>query len=446
MNRIMTKELLQPAVLLLFMFPLFFQLSGSIFVSQTPNFDSGGNLLQLPLPIASFFCFVGIAISLRLGNSHYGTGFVFSFFIMMVLSAVITSGNSGDKTELAKFIHLVQFILPSFALVLGRLYVAPSSDYLRYESLALYVLLFIIPLSVIATALNEHTLSPNIFVFSLYQYAEYLPEIFIGFFFLAASSLYRSRPLRLVTLAISPWMGIYAVQSLSLTSSILLGLCFSVLVIASYRNRSLAYVATLSGLFLAAFLVYTILKEPAPAHHEAVDIPASPSPAAIVYAKKRPMQTDEYQSRDATERRSAHTGFSSTEQRLEYWRFYLSGAFESPEAFLFGHQVRRDRNIYPSAHNYYLDLAYNFGFLALIPILYLIYESIRLSYRTVTASRASSRTVILITVVFFFALVDNALKVGFSQPYPGMLTFFLWGIMLGVLSDNDDGINGETRG
>lgn len=400
---------------------------------------------MLPLPIASLFCFLGIAISLRLGNGHYGTGFVFSFFILMVVSAVITSGNSDGKTELAKFIHLVQFILPSFALVLGKLYEAPNSEYLKYESLALYVVLLVIPLAVVATILNEHVLSPSIFAFSLYQYSQYLPEIFIGFFFIAASSLFHAHPLRIATLAISPWMGIYAAQSLSIASSILLILCFSILAKTSYKQRSFAYITILSGLFLAAFLAYSVVKEPIPSHPPTDDIPVGSLQTIPGSATAHPLQADSHLTKKTAHDRAAHAGFDSAEKRFEYWRFYLSGSFDSPKAFFFGHQSRRDRNVYPSAHNYYLDLAYNFGVVALIPILYLIFKSIKLTYRTISSGGASSSLAVLITVVLFYVLVDNTLKVGFSQPYPGMVTFFLWGVMLSVVSDNDGGNKGGPQ-
>ena len=40
----------------------------------------------------------------------------------------------------------------------------------------------------------------------------------------------------------------------------------------------------------------------------------------------------------------------------------------------------------------------------------------------------------LLGAVAFFVLIDNFLKVGFRQPYPGILMFFLWGVLLTRLS------------
>ena len=39
----------------------------------------------------------------------------------------------------------------------------------------------------------------------------------------------------------------------------------------------------------------------------------------------------------------------------------------------------------------------------------------------------------LSVVVFFLLFVDNFVKVGMRQPYPGIVAFFLWGILLSRL-------------
>jgi hypothetical protein len=39
---------------------------------------------------------------------------------------------------------------------------------------------------------------------------------------------------------------------------------------------------------------------------------------------------------------------------------------------------------------------------------------------------------VLITI--FLLLIDNSFKVGLRQPYPGIITFFLWGLLLSKLT------------
>ena len=120
--------------------------------------------------------------------------------------------------------------------------------------------------------------------------------------------------------------------------------------------------------------------------------------------------------------------------RLAYWRQYWSGITETPRTLLLGHAERPDRETSPSAHNYYLDLVYNFGFIALFPLLFLLYHSAKLAWRVIRSGTITTDLFWLLGAVAFFALIDNSLKVGFRQPYPGILMFFLWGVLLTRLS------------
>ena len=118
---------------------------------------------------------------------------------------------------------------------------------------------------------------------------------------------------------------------------------------------------------------------------------------------------------------------------------------ESPEVFIFGHASRPDRNRYPSAHNYYLDLVYNFGLISLLPFMYLVYLSIKsVGYAVVNSSDRPS-LIMLVVLMFFFIFIDNFLKVGFSQPYPGMMMFFFWGILFARVSVFRSLSSGESR-
>jgi hypothetical protein len=84
-----------------------------------------------------------------------------------------------------------------------------------------------------------------------------------------------------------------------------------------------------------------------------------------------------------------------------------------------------DRKVATSAHNYYLDLAYNSGLVALVPVLLLI------GYTATQLRRGMDlETLGLVLVVGFLVVFDDNFKVTFKQPYPGILGFFLWGLLL----------------
>ena len=86
-----------------------------------------------------------------------------------------------------------------------------------------------------------------------------------------------------------------------------------------------------------------------------------------------------------------------------------------------------------TSHNYYLDSVYNFGIFSLLPILYLVIFTIKNIVRSrekiLSSLPISGITIITIFIIF----VDNFFKAGFRQPYPGIFSFFLWGMLIAIL-------------
>jgi hypothetical protein len=351
--------LMQAAVFFLFLFPLFFQLSGSIFNAKEAIFDSRGDLLLLPLPLASVICFVGIALLLRLSNSHYGMGFIFSFFSLMMLSAIVMSGGESSPFELSKFIHLIQFLLPTFALVLGQLYRKPNSVYLSVEAVILYVLLIIIPLEVIATIYRGNVLAANLYLFSMYQHYQYMPVLFAAFFLIATATLYEKSALRFLIVFLAPWMGVYIAQALSVNAMALALLGAVVLVWTLRRIEVALYAFALVVLVGAAFFLYRPYVQNTQAYvakfnstTEMHDVQASTMSSDV---------GDKVFSHADGQGVGVLSKFvpKNIAERFGIWQFYIYGIIENPKTFLFGHRLRPDRSKYPSAHNYYLDLVYN---------------------------------------------------------------------------------------
>ncbi|TLP61155.1 MULTISPECIES: hypothetical protein [Pseudomonas] len=121
-------------------------------------------------------------------------------------------------------------------------------------------------------------------------------------------------------------------------------------------------------------------------------------------------------------------------ERLVYWRFYFDGIRESGQAFLFGHAQAPSRGAYPSGHNYYLDFVYNFGFIALLPLLGLALFTSYQVLKNFSRVFADPHLLAVAGVVVFLLLIDNSFKVGMRQPYPGIVSFFLWGVLLAGLA------------
>jgi len=402
-------------------------------------------------------------------------GFVFSIFMLMMLSAIYTTSRSEGTVELAKFIHLVQFLLPSFALVLGSLYLRPASIYLSIEAIVLYILAIIIPLEVLATISHGHILSSRLYGFSLYQHFQYLPVVFLGFYFFAAASFYKSSYLRHIVLFLAPWMGVYIAQSLSITAIGLAIYGSIVLVWLVGKKNAFRYALSLLILALITYLIYAPFARSTAAYSGKF---IEDSRVELIGGKfiedsrseliGEVIDIDELRTTEKFDQnsQSGTTGevidivkFGTTDRlledkmnrsnlqlllpknmrkRLSYWYFYGFAMLESPEVFAFGHNSRPDRNKYPSAHNYYLDLIYNFGAISLLPFAYLIFVSIKRCSSVITNRKASPDVVMLAALVAFFVFIDNFLKVGFGQPYPGMMMFFFWGLLFARVSGHEN--------
>ena len=121
-------------------------------------------------------------------------------------------------------------------------------------------------------------------------------------------------------------------------------------------------------------------------------------------------------------------------ERVATWKFYIDEIARSGDEWVFGHETPPDRERYPSAYNYYLDFVYNFGVVALVPIMWLIASTLWKSGRNWKDISANPDFFALLGAVLFLVLVDNSLTVGLRQPYPGIVTFFLWGVLLSRLS------------
>jgi hypothetical protein len=131
----------------------------------------------------------------------------------------------------------------------------------------------------------------------------------------------------------------------------------------------------------------------------------------------------------------------AVESRVYVWRYYWEGISESFSSFLFGHADRPERSLMPSAHNYLLDLIYNYGFLSAIPFIYLITVTMRRMGVVWKNGHVRPDLLALAGLVLLLVLGGNTLTVGLRQPYAGIFTFFIWGLLLGRL-----GLLGMDRG
>lgn len=121
-------------------------------------------------------------------------------------------------------------------------------------------------------------------------------------------------------------------------------------------------------------------------------------------------------------------------ERFGDWKLYVGLLGDDSASVWAGTPRPLDRAVRTSAHNYYLDLVVNFGLLGLAPLLALIGWTAWLAWRSRGRVWRDPGLFSLALAVAFLVGVDALFKVTLRQPYPGIASFFLWGILLARLA------------
>lgn len=85
------------------------------------------------------------------------------------------------------------------------------------------------------------------------------------------------------------------------------------------------------------------------------------------------------------------------------------------------------------AHNCWLDGLYNFGVISILPLIILLITTIQWVWQR--RRDVLSKPVFLGTTMaaLYLLLFENTLMVGIRQPYPDIITFFIWGLLIAPL-------------
>lgn len=383
--------------------PLFFQLQGGLFRDPSSSFSSGGVLALLPIPLSVLACYLGMVLLGSYSQARLALLSLFFVFIGMLLTSLLLGlGTTGEGR--LKLILLIQYILPMFALVLGQQFGGREDALVLVARAALLVLLAIVPLQLLATLMaGTPMLSPSLWLFSIYQHLQYVPLLFVAAYVLALFGLWGRAGLDGWLQGLTLVMGGYVVLSWSLLAGLLLALGLLLFLLqqsgrggCAARRLALPLLAV-GGALLALWYIHALLQDGG-----STLLPASAD--------------------------------LSLREYLERWTFYIDGIAGSWTSALFGHASSPQRDLYPSALNYYLDFAYNFGLLGLLPLVLLALYSLVAVMRRWRAFWTSAQALGLALVVIFMLTLDSAFKVGLRQPYSGVIMFFLWGLLLAQIA------------
>ena len=443
--------LLMAAVPALLFAPVFLQLDGHVYRGASDLAREADVISLLPIPLAAFACLLGCLWMVRSALRCPFSWLLGLSLLLMACTSVLLGGAavSGEKLKLLVF----QFGLPMAGLVLGRFLDQYSAGRPHSVELGVIaVLTMVVPFQLYETLTDAGgpLLADRFLGLGIYAHLQYVPTVLIAGYVLALFGLWRQPgvPRWASTLAIvlAPLIGVYAGASLSMLT--MLGLTAGLSTFAGYQYwlrkdwrpmLLLAVAVAATGLYVRAALPQSAafarklsaVVGPAPSRDAR---PPSVSPTAIGPTVARPEalpSTAELVQLLWARDMARISGLPpNVAVRLGYWRFYTTAVLSSPSAALLGHAAAPDRRYYPSAHNYYLDLAYHFGLVPLLPIVGLIVFTAYRAGRVWPELVTHAPLVGLTCAVAFLLFADNGIRVGMRQPYSGVITFFLWGVLL----------------
>ena len=428
--------------------PIFFQLNGKVYNSEViAIIDSYGNLKSLPLPFSLLACYIGLiffgADNKADNKNAKPVILAISAMALMLLTSIIIT-NQGNT----KILLMLQFILPFAALLLG-LYTA--SLYRKiFAKVALYFLIIFVPMQLIFTWFEGRlALTHYMHLFSVYSHYQYVPLIITAIYAWAWVELRKTHTRFIFYL--TPWMAMYVAAGNSTLA--LFGLVtFTFIFTFFYRKSKLIAMSPLIVLvfILGYFYINSILGA---AINNRINNNSACQSSFYSLDLNTPCKPGVFQGKifdweghvilwNNSTSTSTSTSTSILNQLLQIYhsrfilaKIYLTDIAKAPLSILYGHSQSIDRKIASSPHNYYLDLTYNFGILSCLPLILLaLFTSIK-----VWKQRVNDVSLVwLLGIVLYIVIIDNNLKVTLRQPYPAILTFFLWGIILGSIKPHDN--------
>jgi len=393
------------------LFPLFFQLSEGIYNDRAALTDSLGALTKLPLPVSLVAC---LAIFILLPGNFQRIYAALAVIAGVILVSLVSLwlGGDGITSPQRKLLLMVQIMLPLAGLLLGQL----IEDRQKIIARAfLIVLSFVVPFQLLATwAQGGLLLTHYLYAFSIYSHWQYVTLIFVCAYAFALTSLWEESKTWLCLLTVL--MIIYVLSGVSfLTMGAFLSVVLVFAIQKLWSNRKNGkYILIFSVVlgvvaFSSVMVIDKIYKRGVPGG----------SDSSFFEGKFKPLAEGKIP--------------NNVSERFEDWRLFGSAIIESPKTILVGHPQPMPREIRSSPHNWYIDTAYTFGFLGLLPILVLIGYTASLCWR-------KRRTLPLEVwwlagIVFYLVVVDSNFKVTLRQPYPGIFAYFLWGLLLSKLGE-----------
>ena len=413
--------------------PIFSQLKGAIFVDKMTNYDGNGDLFSTPLPFSIIACLVGILLFTNIRQAKVPILFVSLSFTLMLVSFIVSALWADQPLAISKFILLAQFTAPMLGLILGFSWQdsrVTQQEAPIFEATTLIVLALIMSTQILFTFIQEvHPLTPWMYFFSIYQHLQYVPVILVGLFWWVCIELFDHRWARRLSLSLIFMVSCYAMIAMSIQAVLLCTIGAISLIWLRGANRQ-----TLLGLCLMVSGLFVSLQ---------IDGGGFKVVSAVQKKEVSEIRTMHWSDKLGTSELATDTETNEPmkappkvtlpglQQRLAFGQLYISKLIDNPRWLAFGDPASIQRQITPSAHNYFLDLVANFGLLGIVPTIALIFITLYILIASKKERRPlNSGSLALIVVLLYLIVLHNSLTVALRQPFPGILIFFLWGLLL----------------
>jgi hypothetical protein len=389
--------------------PVFFQLNGGIYRGLGVLIDSQGNVAKLPLPLSILACLFVVGV-LRGNLSRAIPALVMIAGVLVISLISILLGGDGVTPQQRKLLVMAQVLLPLGGLLLGALIHDGNKVIARSF---LVVLSIVIPMQLAATWLQGGLiLTHYLYAFSIYAHLQYVALILVCAYIFCLATLWDQQKIWLCVVGL--FVSIYAVSSLSfLTIFAFFAFVFAFIACKFWSYRSSPRLIAVASILIVFALLgsYTYFKKMEGQRSSVEGL------QPLYYGKFKELLDGKIP--------------ANVYERFGDWALFGRGIVESRQTFLVGHAQPMPREIRSSPHNYYIDIAYTFGVLALMPLLGLMGYTAYLCWRQ--RKSLPAETWWLLAIVFYLVVIDSSFKVTLRQPYPGIFTFFLWGILLSRL-------------
>lgn len=359
----------------------------NFFMINESNSQVLENLYSLPIPLSLMILpFFLISLLHRYQFMLISIYLVTLSFLIGIISVVYL-----QRLSFSNFLNVIQFFLPMFGLIIGEI-VGKINLYqkLFFKNLYLISLIVIILQLLLTITYGSNNLVSNIFGIYIYQSSNFTSTVFF--------------------LGLFSYLVFYRLKNFKFNLILDYFLLFLISVYLYYANSISLY------LFVLFFIVYNLIFK---------KIKIVNNLYLLLF-----LVLSFYISTEV----NIKNFFNHFDTIILSNKHFLENSLNNYELFLFGSNLNNE--LYLSqigVFNFYIDYVYNFGFLSLIPFLFLISYTIIKTYRLKKIIFKNNLNYVLFYLFIFIIFIDSFLRTGLKQPFIGIIYYLIWGIYLSKL-------------